>query len=114
MTRKKIKNKKEPVFSSNEVMMMLEQMSDGIAVIAEQGNDTAKKIDRLETRFDGLETRFDGLEARFDGLETKVDNLQSDVTEIKHKLAEKVDRDEFQNLEKRMIKLEKLVFSKIS
>ncbi|MEI7750064.1 MAG: hypothetical protein WCJ25_03605 [Candidatus Moraniibacteriota bacterium] len=72
------------------------------------------KVDNLEVRFDTLETKVDNLEVRFDTLETKVDTLQEDVTEIKHKLSQKVDLEDFQKLEKRLIKVEGFVleFSK--
>lgn len=49
-----------------------------------------------------------------DRMISKTNCLQDDVTEIKYKLSEKVDREEFEKLEKRMIKLEKLVFAKLS
>jgi len=39
--------------------------------------------------------------------------INDDVVEIKHKLSEKVDLKNFQKLEKRFIKLEKIVFEKI-
>jgi hypothetical protein len=40
--------------------------------------------------------------------------MQDDVTEIKHKLSEKVDREEFHKLENRVIKMEKLLLAKSS
>jgi hypothetical protein len=93
-------DKKEQIFQSGEVMSMLEQMNDGIQLIAEQHGEVIKRLDNHDSRFDNLES--------------KVDRLQEDVTEIKHKLSEKVDREEFEKLEKRMIKLEKLVFAKLN
>ena len=102
MKKNKSKNKKT-AFPANEVMMMLEQMSDGIAVIAEQGNENFKKLDDFKSEMTEFKSETNG----------KLDNLQNDVTEIKYKLSEKVDRDEFRKLEKRMLKLEKLVFAKL-
>jgi septal ring factor EnvC (AmiA/AmiB activator) len=93
-------------------------VSEGQERLEKRFDGLEKKVDRLEIRFDGLETRFDGLETRFDGLEKKVGEIdarlisvQDDVMEIKHKLSEKVDLADFQKLEKRMVKLEKLVLS---
>lgn len=76
-------NKKD-VFSSNEVMSILENMSDGIQLVSEQHGEVVKRLDKL----------------------------QDDVTEIKHKLSQKVDLEDFQKLEKRLIKVEKRVFAR--
>jgi hypothetical protein len=104
--RNKSKKEKE-TYKSGEVMTMLENMNDGIQLIAETQGDLVKKVDNMENRFDNLENRFDNMENRFDNLESKVDHLQDDVMEIKHKLADKVDLSDFQKLEKRVIKLER-------
>lgn len=77
---------KEKTYKSGEVISMLEQINDGVEVIGEQYKDI---VGRLDT-------------------------MQDDITEIKHKLSEKVDREEFNKMEKRMVKLEKLVFAKLS
>ncbi len=139
----------EQTYKSGEVMSMLENMNDGIRLIAEgqsgivdrldsmegkvdsletrfdsmetRFDSMEGKVDSLETRFDSMETRFDSMETRFDSMETrfdslegKVDRLQDDVTTIKHKLSEKVDKDDFDKLEKRLLKVERLVFSKLA
>ncbi len=137
---KKQKNKtEEKTFGFGEVMSMLESMNDGIQVLAEQhsgiigrldGMDARfdkmdarfdkmdarfdkleTKVDNLETKVDNLETKVDNLETKVDNLETKVDSLQIDVTDIKHKLSQKVDLEDFQKLEKRLIKLENFVLN---
>ena len=116
---------KEKTFGFSEVMSMLEGMNDGIQVLAEQhsgiigrldGMDarfdkTDARFDKMDARFDKMDARFDKMDARFDNLETKVDSLQVDVTDIKHKLSQKVDLEDFQKLEKRLIKLENFVLS---
>jgi archaellum component FlaC len=91
------------VFTSGEVMSLLESMSDGIQLIAEAQSGT-------NDRLDSMENRLDGLEQRFDTLEQKVDRLQDDMTDVKQSLATKVDRTEFSKLEKRMVKVERVVF----
>ena len=122
-----MKNSKEieKVFSSDHVMSLLENMSDGIQLISEQHGEVIQRLDKLDGRVDNLEIRFDrleikvdNLEVRFDNLETsfdnfeiKVDNLQEDVTEIKHKLAQKVDLEDFQKLEKRLMKVENFMLN---
>ena len=74
-------------------MSMLEQMNDGIKLIGEQHGELVGEIKNINNR---------------------LDVLQGDVTEIKHKLSEKVDREEFNNLEKRVIKMEKFFLAKTS
>lgn len=93
ISKNKDNRKEEPTYKAGEVMSMLEQLNDGIQLLAEQHTEVVSRLDSLEN---------------------KTDRLQEDVTEIKYKLSEKVDREEFEKLEKRMIKIEKLVFSKLS
>lgn len=99
---------------------MLEQMNDGISVIIE-GQTEIKgrlgiiegKVDNLEVRFDNLEVKVDIIDARLVQIENRLIRVEDDVIEIKHRLSEKVDRDEFHKMEKRMVKLEKLVFARL-
>ncbi|EKE11877.1 MAG: hypothetical protein ACD_15C00005G0006 [uncultured bacterium] len=98
--KKKNQKIEDKTYKSDEVMSMLENINDGIHVISEQHGDIVIRLDNLEGRFDNLEGRFD--------------RMQDDITEIKHRLSEKVDRDEFNKMEKRMVKLEKLVFAKLT
>lgn len=90
---KKTQKSKEKTYKSGEVMSMLEQINDGVQVVAEDQGEIKNRMIRLETKFD---------------------NMQEDITEIKQRLSEKVDRDEFNKMEKRVIKLEKLVFAKLA
>jgi len=93
MTKKITRNSdKEKSFSSSEVMSLLEAMNDGIQIIAEDQSH---------------------IKQRMSSLESKVDRLQEDMTDVKYMLSEKVDRAEFKKLEKRMVKVEKLVFSAV-
>ncbi len=71
------KDKEESVFRGNEVMMMLEQMSDGIAVIAEE--QKALRIE-LTGKIDDVRTELTG----------KIDDVR---TELKSEIQE--FRDEF-------------------
>jgi predicted nucleic acid-binding Zn-ribbon protein len=110
MKKKVPKKEVAKVFTSDEVMSLLEHMSDGIEVIAEVQSGTNKRIDGLEQRFDGLENKFEGFERKFDRLEQKVDRLQDDMTDVKQALSVKVDRTEFSKWEKRIVKVERVVF----
>ncbi len=124
---KKANNNKnmEKFFASNEVMAMLENMNDGIQVIAEQHGGIVNRLDKIDNRLDKMDDRFDKIDvrldkmddrfdkvdARFDKIDIRLDKLQDDVTEIKYKLSEKVDMKDFKKLEKRLIKLEKVVLA---
>ena len=90
----------EKTYKAGEVMSMLEHINEGIEVIGEQHK--------------GVVSRLDGIDGRLDGIDNRLDVMQGDITEIKCKLSEKVDRDEFNKLEKRMVKLERLVFAKLA
>ena len=95
---KKVSIEAEKIFRSGEVMSLLENMNEGIHVIAESQTEVIRRLD--------------GLEGRMDSLETKVDHLQDDMTDVKYKLSEKVDISDFKKLEKRVVKIEGLAFSK--
>ena len=83
-------NSSEQTFKAGEVMSMLESMNDGIKIIAETQEDIVKRLG---------------------GLEDSLEIIKSDVTEIKFELKRKVSYDEFEKLEKRVIRLEKLGFA---
>jgi chaperonin cofactor prefoldin len=102
---KKISSEVEKTFRSGEVMSLLENMNEGIHVIAESQTEVIRRLD-------GLEGRMDTLETKVDTLEVKMDHLQDDMTDVKYKLSEKVDISDFKKLEKRVVKIEGLAFSK--
>lgn len=98
--KKNTKKTAEKTYRAGEVMSVLEHINEGIEVIGEQ--------------YKGVVIRLDGIDGRLDSIDNRLDVMQGDITEIKFKLSEKVDRDEFNKLEKRMVKLERLVFVKLS
>ena len=112
----------EKTFGFNEVMSLLESMNDGIKVISEQYGGVAVRLDKIDARLDKMDNRLDKMDNRLDKmddrlgkmdnrlgrLEVKVDKLQDDVVEVKYEIKNKVDRDEFKKLEKRVVKLERL------
>lgn len=61
---------------------------------------------------DGIDNRLDGIDGRLDGIDGRLDRMQEDTTDIKHELKRKVDYEEFEKLEKRVIKIEKLVLAR--
>ena len=91
MKRKKPSyQEEEKVFTAGEVGSMLEQVNEGVTVIAEE-------LGSLKTQ-----------------VNSRLDNLQEDITDIKFGLVNKIERGEFEKLEKRVIKVERAVFSKKS
>ncbi|MFA5961116.1 MAG: hypothetical protein WC848_00315 [Parcubacteria group bacterium] len=74
------------------------------------------KIDKLEKRMDSIEKRMDSLEKRMGSLEKRMDSLEvrkieikNEIRDVRFELKRKVTRDELDELEKRVIGLEKLV-----
>jgi TolA-binding protein len=102
---KKVSSEAKKTFRSGEVMSLLENMNEGIHIIAESQTEVIRRLD-------GLEGRMDTLETKVDHLQDKVDHLQDDMTDVKYKLSEKVDASDFKKLEKRVVKIERLAFSK--
>lgn len=82
----------------------VEKLEDGQKILT-------GKVEKLEIGQKVLAGKVEKLEEGQKILTKKVDGLQSDVTEIKHKLSKKVDIEDFQKLEKRVIKLEKMMLS---
>ena len=91
MKKKTVKNIKK-TYRADEVLTMLESINDNVAVIAEQ---------------------YIGVNNRLDNIEANLDIMKNDISDIKYDLRQKVSYDEFEKMEKRVIKLEKLVFAKL-
>lgn len=70
-------------------MSMLEQINDGIKIVAEDQSDMKKDIKSIKL---------------------DIDTIKGDIDDMKYVLKEKANYDSFEKMEKRMVKLEKLVF----
>ncbi|PIR46984.1 MAG: hypothetical protein COV07_01460 [Candidatus Vogelbacteria bacterium CG10_big_fil_rev_8_21_14_0_10_45_14] len=73
-----------------------------------------EEFEKMGERFEAIDRRFEAIDKRFDGIDKKLDShsemiaqLMIDVNEIKSDLKQKVNRDEFARLEKRVIMLER-------
>jgi DNA anti-recombination protein RmuC len=86
----KNKSPEESVFKGNEVMIMLEQMSDGIAIIAENQQGLTKRFDKFEGRFDKFEGRFDKFEGRFDKFERETNEKFEQVFEYLSRIEDEI------------------------
>lgn len=93
--KKNIKKDTEKTYQESEVLTMLESINDSIAVIAEQHL--------------GISGRLDGIDGRLDNMQADLDIVKSDVSDIKYDLRQKVSYDEFEKMEKRVLKLESIV-----
>ena len=116
-----IKKKSVKKLTDNQFGVILEDINGKFDVLVEGQKVLFEKVDKLETgqevlfeKFDKVETgldrvenKLDAVENRLGGVEDKLDGVESDVSEIKHKLCQKVDVEDFQKLEKRVVKLER-------
>ena len=122
----------EKVYTLGEVGSLLESMDGTMKMMSENYTglvktqdeilavqyDMKNQLERVEIRLGGVEGRLSGVEGRLDGVEqrlekveTKIDRLQDDMVEVKFELKKKVAVDDFEKLEKRVVKLEKLSYS---
>lgn len=113
-----MKSKKQQVsektYAAGEVMSMLEQINDGIGIIGEQHGGIMSRLDGIDNRLDGIDNRLDGIDVRLDKMQGDIDIIKGDIVDIKYDLKDKVSYAEFEKMEKRMAKLEKLVFAKLA
>jgi uncharacterized protein Yka (UPF0111/DUF47 family) len=103
-TAKKFEASKK-TYSADHVSVMLEGIYDAMLAFGEGQEVLSNKVDVLSDKVDGMDVRLEKVEQ-------KVDRMQDDITEIKYTLSEKVNRAEFEKLEKRMIKVERAILSK--
>jgi len=66
-----------------------------------------QKFDEVDQKFDKVDQRFDEVDQRFDEVDQRFDEVTDELHVIRNELKEKVGRDEFVLLEKRVAALEK-------
>jgi len=66
-----------------------------------------QKFDKVDQKFDEVDQRFDEVDQRFDEVDQRFDEVTDELHVIRNELKEKVGRDEFVLLEKRVAALEK-------
>lgn len=79
---------------------MLENINGGIEVIGEQYKDVVNRLDTMQ--------------GDIDTMQGDIDTIKSDILDIKYDLKDKVSYADFEKMEKRMVKLEKLVSAKLA
>jgi len=105
--------KKKKSYKPEETGILLEDIRDQISVVAEQHLTTDKKIDGmgkkvdiLTKRVDGVENKVDVLTERVAGIAEDIDIIKMDMEFIKNELKNKIDRQEFAALERRVALIE--------
>jgi chromosome segregation ATPase len=137
--QKQTKKIKEKVYTVGEVGSLLESMDGTMKLMSENYSSLVKtqdkilavqydmqnqlervevrlgsvenRLENVENRLENVENRLENVENRLDSVETKIDRLQDDMVEVKFELKRKVDAEEFEKLEKRVVKLEQLSYS---
>ncbi len=66
-----------------------------------------EKFDEIDAQFNKVDERFNKVDERFDNVDAQFNNVKDELYIIRNELKEKVGRDEFTLLEKRVIALEK-------
>ena len=85
-----------------------------VKVLKEQAGKITEKIDSIELRLDSMDKRFDKIDSRLDSIEFKLDDLIKEVSSIKAEIkslktsiSAKADKEKFETLELRIIRIEK-------
>lgn len=99
------------VYTASQVGAMLERVDDTVKILAEGHSNLVESHSKLaKTQDKILEVQYE-MKNRLEKVETKIDRLQDDMVEVKFELKKKVSTDDFEKLEKRVVKLEKLSYS---
>lgn len=125
--KSEINTTKEKTYTTNDIEVILKRIDkrfdDTIELLTE---NTDKKFDKFKSEVgamiesvdtsikllaESMDTKFGSVNERLDRVEKKVDRLQDDVVEVKFELRQKVSVDQFQRLERRVTKLERLSLS---
>lgn len=89
-----------------QIGVLGEDFDGKVELIGEQYETIIGKLDNHETRLDQIDQRFDNIEVRLTSINGTLDTMKLDLEFIKNELKQKVNRDEFAALEKRLSMLE--------
>ena len=110
MAKKKI-NKKQLSPSERHFGVILEDIDSKLDLIVDGHQALDKKIDKNHQEFqefrDEVNYKFDVVFEKFDEVDKRFDEVTDELHVIRNELKEKVGRDEFILLEKRVMALEK-------
>jgi regulator of replication initiation timing len=102
--------KEENVFKRNEMMIMLEQMSDGISIIAEE--QKSLRVGQEKLRGD-MNEGFKKVDERFDSVFEFLSNIEDELVDLRKEInilkETKADDEKVIDLDKRLIAIERQV-----
>lgn len=98
-------------FTESEVGTLIEHFDSKLDLVVEGHAALDKKIDDFKVevaeKFKEVDYKFETVFERFDGVDERFNHIDDELHVIRNELKEKVGRDEFQLLEKRVAALEK-------
>ena len=105
--------KKKKNYKPEEVGILLEDIDDKVSVIAEshlvlnkKTDVSNKKVDKILEDLEIVKVRVDGIAEDLGSVKEDIEVIKMDIEFIKHELKNKVDRNEFAALERRVSLLE--------
>jgi len=99
--------KKEVNYKFDIVFEKFDEVDQKFDKVDQKFDKVDQKFDEVDQRFDEVDQRFDEVDQRFDEVDQRFDEVTDELHVIRNELKEKVGRDEFVLLEKRVAALEK-------
>src|SRR3989344_5731558 len=103
------KGKKQFITEKERFEVLLEEIQSEVHIIAEQSVAHTEKLETMDGRLGVVDGRLDRMEMRLDRMENDIAVIKLDIEFIKNDLKQKVNRDEFAALERRLSLLENKV-----
>jgi len=86
--------------------VIAEDLKDNLKIIAEQVGTNTEKLQEHDERFNKIDEKLEEHDERFNKIDESLEIIKFDIEFIKNELKQKVSRDEFVALEKRVARLE--------
>ena len=99
--------KKEVNYKFDIVFEKFDEVDQKFDKVDQKFDEVDQKFDEVDQKFDEVDQRFDEVDQRFDEVDQRFDEVTDELHVIRNELKEKVGRDEFVLLEKRVAALEK-------
>jgi len=99
--------KKEVNYKFDIVFEKFDEVDQKFDKVDQKFDEVDQKFDKVDQKFDEVDQRFDEVDQRFDEVDQRFDEVTDELHVIRNELKEKVGRDEFVLLEKRVAALEK-------
>jgi septation ring formation regulator EzrA len=92
--------------TKNEFNKLGRMIKTGFDEVDKKFKAVDKRFEAVDKRFEAVDKRFEAVDKRFDKIDVKLDNLEKDHEEIKLKQDKVVYRFEYNDLERRVERLE--------